>query len=427
MTSASAASSSPRRLALLVPLSALLGWGLHQASFPAAALIGPMLAAVCLGLADLGPRLPSWTFLAAQALVGCLVARSLTPDTLAVMVHDWPVMLASVAYTVAAGAGVGFWLQGRRVLPGDTAAWGCSPGGAAAMTAMAQEWGADVRLVAFMQYLRVFLVVLTASAVSRLVFGVEAVPALGQAAAAGSLTTGPGGGEAAAGLAAGPLIAEGALAANLAASQGVGQAAGGGGLPLWGRLAAYGVPTPEGLAVLLQGAGFDVPALSLLQTLALAAAGTLIGPALRLPAGAMLLPMAAGAVLNASGAMALVVPPWLSALAYALLGWHIGLRFTPRALRHALRALPWLLAATAMLMGLCALSAWLLTLYPGLDGLTAYLATSPGGLDSVAAIAVGSRADVPFVLALQSLRLFAVVAVGPLLARLLCRHGSGRA
>ena len=55
------------------------------------------------------------------------------------------------------------------------------------------------------------------------------------------------------------------------------------------------------------------------------------------------------------------------------------------------------------------------------DALTAYLATSPGGLDSVAAIAADSRADVPFVMALQTLRLVIVVLTGPLLARLLSK------
>jgi uncharacterized membrane protein AbrB (regulator of aidB expression) len=43
-------------------------------------------------------------------------------------------------------------------LPGATGAWGSSPGGASAMVVMAQEYGADVRLVALMQYLRVLFV-----------------------------------------------------------------------------------------------------------------------------------------------------------------------------------------------------------------------------------------------------------------------------
>jgi uncharacterized membrane protein AbrB (regulator of aidB expression) len=51
------------------------------------------------------------------------------------------------------------------------------------------------------------------------------------------------------------------------------------------------------------------------------------------------------------------------------------------------------------------------------DGLTAYLATTPGGIDSVAIMALGSGADAPLVLAVQMLRLFAVVLAGSLLGR----------
>jgi uncharacterized membrane protein AbrB (regulator of aidB expression) len=52
------------------------------------------------------------------------------------------------------------------------------------------------------------------------------------------------------------------------------------------------------------------------------------------------------------------------------------------------------------------------------DALTA---STPGGLDSVTAIALGSGADVPLVLAIQALRLFAVIASGPSIAKLIAR------
>ena len=38
------------------------------------------------------------------------------------------------------------------MLPGTTALWGTSPGAASVMTIMAESYGADMRLVAFMQY-----------------------------------------------------------------------------------------------------------------------------------------------------------------------------------------------------------------------------------------------------------------------------------
>jgi membrane AbrB-like protein len=69
-------------------------------------------------------------------------------------------------------AGLGILLARLRVLPGTTAIWGSAPGAAATIVIMADAFGADARLVAFMSYLRVALVALAASLVARL-----AVPA----------------------------------------------------------------------------------------------------------------------------------------------------------------------------------------------------------------------------------------------------------
>jgi uncharacterized protein len=51
------------------------------------------------------------------------------------------------------------------------------------------------------------------------------------------------------------------------------------------------------------------------------------------------------------------------------------------------------------------------------DPLTAYLATSPGGADSVAIIAASTKVDVPFVLAMQTTRLVAVILLAPVITR----------
>lgn len=55
------------------------------------------------------------------------------------------------------------------VLPGTTAVWGLSPGAATVMTLMAESFGADAQLVAFMQYARVILVAAIASIVAKAV------------------------------------------------------------------------------------------------------------------------------------------------------------------------------------------------------------------------------------------------------------------
>src|SRR5262249_47272499 len=122
------------------------------------------------------------------------------------------------------------------------------------------------------------------------------------------------------------------------------------------------------------------------------------------------------------GLVAITLPPWLLYVAYVLIGWYVGLTFDRMVLNSVFKAAPILVLSTLMLIALCAGSAFLLTRLLGIDLLTAYLATSPGGLDSIAVIATGSHSNVPFVLALQTMRLFLVLLTGPLIARLISRY-----
>lgn len=59
-----------------------------------------------------------------------------------------------------------------------------------------------------------------------------------------------------------------------------------------------------------------------------------------------------------------------------------------------------------------------------LDFMTAYTATSPGGLDTVAIIAAGTRADMSFIMAMQTLRLFTILLTGPAIARFISRNAA---
>src|SRR5262249_55630240 len=54
-----------------------------------------------------------------------------------------------------------------RVLPGSTALWGVFPGAATVMVLLSGSFGADMRSVAVMQYLRVVVVAAAASLVAR--------------------------------------------------------------------------------------------------------------------------------------------------------------------------------------------------------------------------------------------------------------------
>jgi membrane AbrB-like protein len=157
---------------------------------------------------------------------------------------------------------------------------------------------------------------------------------------------------------------------------------------------------------------------SLMATLALATLGPLLAHKLRIRSGAFLLPLVLGLVLTHLGWLVIELPPWLLVLTYAVIGWSIGLRFTRPLLLHATKALPRVLACILTLIALCAVLAGVLVVVARVDPLTAYLATSPGGADSVAIIAAASKVDVPFVLAMQTTRLAAVIFLAPLITRL---------
>lgn len=161
---------------------------------------------------------------------------------------------------------------------------------------------------------------------------------------------------------------------------------------------------------------------SLAGTVAIAGVGAFAGRLLRIPGGALLVPLVAGAVVHWSGVVSIELPEWLLAATYALIGWKIGLGFTREVLRYASRALPKILLSIAVLLVFCGGLALVLTRVFRVDPLTAYLATSPGGIDSVAIIAASSKVDLPFVMALQTVHLFIVILIGPTFAGIVARR-----
>lgn len=154
--------------AALLALSAIFVPVLDALHLPAALLLGPMAAAIVLSAANGAIRIHRWPFYLAQGVLGCMIARSITPPILVELVRDWPLILAVIAAVIAVSSGIGLLLARWQVLPGSAAIWGSFPGAASAMVLMADAYGADVRLVAFMQYLRVALVAITASLVARI-------------------------------------------------------------------------------------------------------------------------------------------------------------------------------------------------------------------------------------------------------------------
>ena len=324
---------------------------------PAGWLVGPMLVAVAAALAwPEHPTVPRWGRVAALAVVGGVLAATFRPSVLPLLGSNWLPVCLVVGGTLFLSLAAGLLLAWVTRLDRRTAAIGTLPGAASGMLAMSGPLGADPRMVAVMQYTRVVVVVFSATVVTR--FGL--VPgAVGHA-----------------------LSAQGLQAS-----------------------------TPQGTAV-VHGVW---PSYAL--TVVVAALGAWAGTRLRLPAGALLGPLILGVALEELDLLRLAWPPGVPQAAFLVLGLWVGLLFDRASIKRAGRLFPLVLASAVGLVLACAGLGWALATLTSIDGLTAYLATTPGGIDSVAIIALGNGADAPLVLAVQTLRLFAVVLAGALLGR----------
>jgi uncharacterized protein len=153
-----------------------------------------------------------------------------------------------------------------------------------------------------------------------------------------------------------------------------------------------------------------------------AAVGIPLARLLRVPAGALLGPMTVALVLTLTGVTRGATPPGaLVELAYAVIGWQAGVRFTRESLRVVAGLLPAAVGLIAAVVALCAALGALLARLTGATALEGYLATTPGGIYAVLATAISSGVDVAFVVAVQVLRVILMLLVAPAVARLVAR------
>jgi uncharacterized protein len=164
--------------ACLLVSSLVFAAALEALHLPAGLLIGPMIAGVIVASSIGRIRVPDTIFAATQGIIACMIARAMPVSIVDEVAMQWPVFVLGVMSTVVMAAVVGWLLARLRVLPGTSAIWGSAPGGAASMTLLAEAYGADVRLVAFMQYLRVLCVTSVASLVASMAGGAHPAAAI---------------------------------------------------------------------------------------------------------------------------------------------------------------------------------------------------------------------------------------------------------
>ncbi|WP_346621418.1 AbrB family transcriptional regulator [Blastococcus montanus] len=161
--------------AAVVVGAVVLGLLLGLAGLPSPALFGGLVAGLVRALAVRVPdRLPEHAGTAGQAVIGVAMGALVDLGTLRAVAANWlPVLLVTVA-TLLLSLLAGAALRLHRGISPVTGAFAMIAGGASGIVVMARELGADARMVAVLQYLRVLLIVLLMPVVAATAFGATA-------------------------------------------------------------------------------------------------------------------------------------------------------------------------------------------------------------------------------------------------------------
>jgi uncharacterized protein len=160
------------------------GWVFAAIGLPSSYMFAGLLLGLAVAL-TWPERLdvPEVAFVGAQAVTGVTLGLFLRSSALEAVGRSWlPVLLAS-AGTLLVSLGAGVALARMTRTDARTATLGMVAGGAAGIVGMADDLGGDDRLVAFMQYARVLVVVLVTPLLVPIAFpgheagGAAAVPA----------------------------------------------------------------------------------------------------------------------------------------------------------------------------------------------------------------------------------------------------------
>lgn len=157
----------------------------------------------------------------------------------------------------------------------------------------------------------------------------------------------------------------------------------------------------------------DVSAGSAATLGALGLAAALALRALRVPNGWFLGPLAASALLTATGAGAPALPPLLVDAGQVAIGCALGSLFRRALLRDARVLLPSILLGVAQGVGLLAAFAAAVSAITGRSAATMLLATAPGGIAEMCLTARTLRLGVPLVTAFHVVRLLAQLTLAP--------------
>jgi membrane AbrB-like protein len=138
-------------VAATVPLTAL--------GVPSAGLFAALVVGIVLALANLAPAaVPRKVGIAAQGVLGVYIGTMVSRDAVGALGPHWLIVLGVAVATLLISVAFGALLGLRRDVSPLTGSLAMVAGGASGLVAIARELGADDRVVAVVQYLRVALV-----------------------------------------------------------------------------------------------------------------------------------------------------------------------------------------------------------------------------------------------------------------------------
>jgi uncharacterized protein len=354
-----------RQSAAMLAAAVLAGFFFDWLGFPIAWMLGPMATGIAFAIAGGRPKpLPRQLQAGALTMLGISVGLSFPPALLRVFGTALPWVLGAILITGALSMLNGFLLSRWGGVDPASGFLGSVPGAASGMVAMSAEVGADARLVAVFQYLRLLTVAFLSPWLIEALF--PAAP--GAAPGAGALGVAGAAGEAAAG--AGTLL-----------------------------------PPPFGLPAVVLAA----------------LAGLWVAHRLAIPSGTFLGPMAAVLLVTWTDLATATFPAFLLKGALLLLGAWVGAQFDwPTVRRLGRAALVEFLLVIALILASAAIG-YGLARATGIDARTAVLGAMPGAMEVQIALAFSLGANAPLVVAMHTIRILILVLIGPWVALRLTR------
>ncbi|WP_187369347.1 AbrB family transcriptional regulator [Baekduia soli] len=152
-------------------MTAGVGVAFDAAGLPSPYLFGALLAGLGFALVRPGRlAIGDPAFTVGQALAGVALGAYVQASSLSALGREWAPVAGVSAATLGVSLLAGVVLARATELDRPTAALGMIAGGASGIVTMARDLGGDDRLVAFMQYLRVLVVVLLTPVLVALAF-----------------------------------------------------------------------------------------------------------------------------------------------------------------------------------------------------------------------------------------------------------------